>query len=387
MLKLIAGSSVHSEPVVPIRWCLTPDIIEMLRQKNAANPHVLLSVFNETEGEVGRQLVPLERAMTYVQFNHPGTNTVNATIVWSEAPEELKTLLMENSPESFRVHGLYGHNAEGGVVFRPHSCLSGNMRALGQETASIDVEVDSRFFAHEPKEWEKKWVNLWFKYPPRDQCEFRRRRILAYTFQPIAMLVATGYIILFRIMAFLFLGLLGVRVTPLPIFHPFKMGRRDVWYRANMDDEVFAEKNHFFVTDSEGCDRPFGFWLLHPMHWFIASLILLRIWYAGENVYPFLRVMALIVILLATAGLVLAVSYELVMRFTRPEWRANMKTQLEARRQAKNELERLQYYRKDLADVTCGVGNFEPSISALKKRQVALLFQATKAAVCRPYRL
>ena len=50
----------------------------------------------------------------------------------------------------------------------------------------MSVSVPAGAFAKEPPQWEKNWVNYWFRQKPQDQCEYRRRRLLSYTVQPVA---------------------------------------------------------------------------------------------------------------------------------------------------------------------------------------------------------
>lgn len=44
MLKLFTNHPEAADPVIPIRWCVSPESIEVLKRENAAHPHLLLSI-------------------------------------------------------------------------------------------------------------------------------------------------------------------------------------------------------------------------------------------------------------------------------------------------------------------------------------------------------
>lgn len=83
-------------------------------------------------------------------------------------------------------------------------------------SAYVDVELPEDVFADEPPAWEKKWVNFFFSTRATDQCDFGRRRLLAYTIQPLLILL------MMIVRWVVFLGALssGARkLNPRPLFH------------------------------------------------------------------------------------------------------------------------------------------------------------------------
>ena len=223
-MKLVTNSQKLGRAVIPLRWCLVPEEIAFLREQRIENPHLFLVIVNNKK-EVDRQLIPIGKMMTYLSFRHPGENTVFATIVWR--------VLNYRSLKSRYL----GKNYSGDYFILPYDSDENTLAGTdGYGLDAITVNVSPEFFSPEPKPWEKWWVNLWwFETKPKDQCQFKKRRFLAYSIQPIAVLVFIVVIVLFRFLTALWW--LGVRtrapVKLSAIVHPFRYTSYDVWYAAN----------------------------------------------------------------------------------------------------------------------------------------------------------
>lgn len=80
--------------------------------------------------------------------------------------------------------------------------------------AEVVVEVPEEFFAPEPKtKFEKaiySWVNSWYRLKPVDQCEYRKRKIWAFTLKPVIYLL--GFIPRLMLSVFIFVLMLIIRV-------------------------------------------------------------------------------------------------------------------------------------------------------------------------------
>ena len=187
-MKLIVSSEEVGSPTVPLRWCITPDEVQHLKQEKMLNPHLLLVAIHG-DWEVDRQLVPLSQMLTYVTFSRSGKNRLAACIVSnSESVKELKKRYLGKDE-----YGHYNCN-----VFE-----DGRLQ-VGYAQTGVTVQVAKEFFAKEPAAWERFWVNLWFETRQRDQCQFRRRRMLAYSIQPPLVLLYVTAKILFRFLAAFF---------------------------------------------------------------------------------------------------------------------------------------------------------------------------------------
>src|SRR4051812_9369593 len=83
MLRLSAPNDKQQEACVPVRWCVSKDVLETLEKDNVKEPLLFISI-THNKREVDRVLVPLEQMMEYIQLRHAGINTLHAFIVWSD---------------------------------------------------------------------------------------------------------------------------------------------------------------------------------------------------------------------------------------------------------------------------------------------------------------
>ena len=178
---------------VPVRWCLTPDTLALLREKKPINPHVLLVTAGETDDQNRRRrtewrmLVPLEDATAYVQFRVGGPCVITGCIVWGQKLRDLQVIL------NTRERGAWKSDLFEGDCLRedllPLSELDGmsHMKSVSliraRLTGTLAVSVSPQCFAKEPPAWLATWVNLGWGDKTADECEFRRRAIFAFSVQ------------------------------------------------------------------------------------------------------------------------------------------------------------------------------------------------------------
>jgi hypothetical protein len=398
MLRLIAQETDSSDPVTPIRWCLTPDLISELKKRDFTHPHILLSVHNGTK-ETFRTCVPLEQAMEYVEFNTAGQNTINAVILGTKNPKELRYKIELHGGERMR---LYDWNGD----FDPENTLDFwnlGARILDNSVGSLGVNVEANFFAHEPAEWEKRWVNFWFETEARDQCQFRRRRMVAYSIQPgmvVVWLILTTLVRSIYAAVTLLLGIRGVNLRV--ILHPFDHKIDDVWqdpqHLTRFKEGYWSKYNNYFVTDDKGRKRPFGFWQLRPLNFVTLGLVLAGLYYLPPTPafllwmvckgVVFAGIPIVLFVVLASYLWVLAVGKIRKVSETFPTMLGNLRARTEKRvEDLKAEIKNDEWIRYEplLVDVTCGMVPMRVDVRSLSRPTVSLRFKAIKARVCRPY--
>ncbi len=402
-MRLFVSETEVQDAVIPIRWCLGRSEFKELEEREAKDAQLLLVVMHEGS-EVDRYLVPLSQMLAYIQFHKPGKNRILATVVWNwegKTNELKKHFLEQYCDGDYRRTVLDDYNKEN---FRSYLGYS----RLEQQT-EITVMVPAELFVKEPPAWEKWWVNLWFEIKkPRDQCHYRRRRMLAYTVQPPVILLFVIFATIFRVLAagvLLFLGKRGVNLKP--VIHPFK-------YRS---DYVWSDtKASIFWRDTEGKRQPWFITLLSPPFYAgvfavlvgiklifpsLVSELALKWWY-----YP-------LVALAFTVGTVLIVSISIGLSFIayplarlalkalkgsalaeRKEKKRMARKQARAgarnRRTEKEEEERRrrqEQLRVELEQILACNGDFTPELNALPKdkQTIYLRFQDLKAKVCKPF--
>ena len=248
-LQLVTNTEEATSASIPMRWCLGRDTLAKLQAKGALNPYLLLITVN-ARLELVRHLVPIGQMMEYIDFRRPGPHKVLAAIVWNSQGDTKvlkKRIFGGKIVDEVGSHKFSKMNVldEGELCINDSQYKSDHKFAVCSldEVAQIEVSVAEEFFAAPPPKFEQFWVNFWFENTPRDQCQFRRRRMLAYTIQPLVVLPYMLGKTVVRFVAALFLLLCGKRGMNLrPLVHPWEMDNNDIWWNAGHEGYVFTTK-------------------------------------------------------------------------------------------------------------------------------------------------
>lgn len=223
MIELHIPNTTVQTGVAPVSWCVSRDTLDELARRGIPDPQVLIVVAPENNYEhrkEGRKVVPLKELMTYVEFRSPGPNRVFA-IVFGRSEARMKESFLHKEDGRWCTSIL---THDGTAV---HEGVSGSGGHVSS-SAPLRVEVPSECFATTP--FDAGWVNLLFTGRPENQCDFRRRRIFAYTVQPILALV----VYLFRLLGVLVYLLMGIRgIDFRPLTQPLTFDTGDIWKRAD----------------------------------------------------------------------------------------------------------------------------------------------------------
>jgi len=211
------GTNVLVTTNVFVSWCLDAKIALRVADAVTEGRSVGLliiaralkdSVHNAERSEV-RQLVDLREPMAYVSFKTPGPHRIFAIVVTSDS----KWRNMEEHCVGKSSHDSYAFTMIGWDhdEIKSHSYLS----LIG--TGCVDVTIPEELFAKLPYDWD--WANHFFKTKPFDECALRRRRVLAYTLQPIwfAFIWLCSFVLVLVLSLLLFRG-----IDLRPIRNPFR---------------------------------------------------------------------------------------------------------------------------------------------------------------------
>lgn len=377
-LTLLVNNPGSADPVLPIAWCVAPQTLETIAKQRILNPQLLIIVaemvqnwrYNNEEQtvysfkEVYRQLVPLKQGLEYVNIKRAGKFRIFATIVGGQN----KTI--QDLEEQF-----FGYCRDINIVTRNGEFIPPKPSL---RRASLDVEVGKEFFAHEPAEWEKNWVNKWYSEPAKDQCQFRRRRFVAYSIQPMVMLVAYLAIALVQLLVGVFLLAGGLRkINWKAAYQPWLVGSKAVFDKVEFDDSIF------FVSPNQKTTR----WYLFAAcpYWSMAILVfavvinlhhLSWLWVFWFFVKAYLCIYVIGTLALYCLGKII----ESKAALSEEELHAKHKAKLEARAAAL-----LLKNQEEIAYLQCGNMPAVPSVSALPHPPFRLRYLALKAKVCRPF--
>ena len=205
MLKLFIKNNVVTSGTVPISWCIDEETINNFVKKGVADPVIVISVFPEhNKSKDHRIIAPLRDLMAYVEFFCKGKNRIFAFVCSSM--EEAKMYLEPSSYNKY-FHSVGNYNGD-------DYATDFNMELRAEP---LEIEVPAECFAPEPPEWEKCWVNWLFRQPPIDQCDYRRRRMFAYSIQHIIMAFNLIWRILITLLA---LSIGSKEFSFRPLLHP-----------------------------------------------------------------------------------------------------------------------------------------------------------------------
>jgi hypothetical protein len=395
-LFIPAENEKTTDAVVPLRWCICPDIFAKIRDNGWKNPHLLLVITRITHNgsgyeEVVRKIIPLEWEMEYISFPGSGHFKIQAAILCYKSGSTLRSWILGLDSNAI----LRG----GGSIRNQIDEDSDPARQIGY--GEINVQVAEEFFASKPPQWLWKWGNFFYETKPKDQCQFRRRLIMAFTLQPLLVPI---WIILkcsFRFLAASVLkfgvGFRGIFFTP--VIHPFSEDTNDVW--SGLGQSVF-------LVDKDGNKRKTPIWFYMPVvvifmtgTFYLFYLFLLNAPFAPfENLPP----LALLVTALATTFFIatLANLYPYIRHIRRSrsdhmasqeeiddkarkrEWEDSRQRAEEKKKKKEAEMKK---FEKVYAPLVCAGVPRKPELSALppERRTIRLRFFALKQKVCKPF--
>lgn len=206
---------------LPVTWCINP---EKFKDIDIDKCYILLATCPPTPdggNAEWRGYAKLSEMMAYVTFFRPGINRIFAKIVFDKS--HLSTWMCRNDGK-FDVE----------VISFPHSwCTKEEIEKwdykirfdINNPHDYLQIDLPNKCFAPEPSDLEKSWVNWLYSTKATDQCEFRRRRIFAYTLQWFIFLP----IMLLRLMLVLFFTSLFLKnVCWAAIFKPLCYSTADI---------------------------------------------------------------------------------------------------------------------------------------------------------------
>lgn len=393
-MKIGVASINGGMAVIRVRWCLTEMGAILLKEINirkldVGDPFVLITdiwrdTYNEVK-EMRRFIFPLSQLIGHIEFTRPGQHVLGATIVLGESLEKVRERFLEKSGWKFE-YSLLNEQGE----FLPH----GSSDTYGRSIYMLHIEPD--FFAADPPRWEQAWVNRWFSGKPRNQCDYRRRRLIAYSVQPVFIAIwwffyATFATIIVAVRMFrgIFFILDGIRkIKWKALLHPFQDEQGLLPSETDYYDS-------FFLRDKFGNRRVGWLPLLRPNLW-IMLIVWATLWNAVMKIFfpglviPWSRIFVGILSVIGTTGIVMlgVTAAACTLKFIEVAVK-NFSKLWEAKNEKKIAIKQAQRLVERNAHITAMVSEGEPyaSLDALPRdrRTFHLRFQDFKAKVCKPF--
>ena len=365
MLELHISDTNITHSSATISWCVSKDILQECIDKEIKDPQLVICT-SPKEGyhikKEYRKVVPLKDLMAYVEFHCAGQNNIWGYVCLDSA-KFTKTKYLAKDDGEYKSWFL----SEDGSNYVDY--LVEDPERKPKTSAPITVDVPKEYFAKEPSQWDKAWTNWLFRSRPIDQCNYRRRRMFAYSIQLIIMLL----FYIFNLGALLFASIIGARNISLKfLLHPLTYSLEDACYvwrggtyfiRKNVkdcgDDATFMQDLWWLVR--KAWTLPFMPAIAVPLFLLFRSGHLLRF-----SIVFFGVILAAIIITALASG-IMKDFYEFVMdKLLAPEQNLD---------------------EKDMDLLMCD-GNVKPlKLSQLpaNKRTIKLRFYDLKSKVCRPF--
>lgn len=187
-LVLNGGRKEMDSATIPIQWFFSPEVI-------ARQPvHLVFFEQDATEKDaydvssLGRRYAcRVSEGTKFIQLFSPGYHRLMVLVLSERGKKDgiieqcLATALKDNYTGSLS----WTEAADGSIARKNASWLLA--------ATVVEFYVPAELFARKPETpfqkavWQ--WVNLWHKGAPRDECEYRKRKIFAFTLKPLFWLV------------------------------------------------------------------------------------------------------------------------------------------------------------------------------------------------------
>lgn len=234
MFEIKATTNEVSDGTLAISWCVDAETIKYLSDNKISDPQVVIVVAPQGRSyhpskEI-RTIVPMKDLITYVNFRSLGPNKIFA-LLSKMTNKSAKDCYLSRDSGSYTTTLV---NSDGSDWSSVYSSAGEEFRLTVSSPLSVIVPAEA--FAEEPSQWEKTWVNHFFRSKPEDQCNFRRRRLFAYTVQPFIFMFDW----LLRLFLFTLSLAFGCRnVTAKPLFHLLSMSFSDHATKSFEDGSYF----------------------------------------------------------------------------------------------------------------------------------------------------
>ena len=231
---------------IPVRWCISKELMADLKEKEINHPHILFCTIDDRKREMSRQVFPLEDLMAYVRFERPGVNKLYAFIINNAEVHNNAPVKIYSTRKLSKVWTQkYSQNEFNRTIFengKPDYKNSSWRVAYDYilNECMNEVDIPKELFGKEPPLWFLNIVNMWHDTVIQDQCHFRQRVLFTVFFK--GWIVGVGAIIasFINLISALLMSGFGFKNTNWqPVIHPYRYTLfGDVWEDFN-DDENY----------------------------------------------------------------------------------------------------------------------------------------------------
>ncbi|MCZ2224697.1 MAG: hypothetical protein LC122_13825 [Chitinophagales bacterium] len=336
---------------IAVSWCLSKELIEELVDSGAQDPSVVIVIAPEGDSYDSskelRKVVPLRDLVAYVDFRYPGKNKI-----WGFISKRNVKIISNRYLERYSRGYSYDILSNDGTEY----ARSFIVNHWDYVSLPISVDIPKECFAPEPSQFEKDWV-MWLNTSKAfDQCEFRRKRLFAYTVQPVLFLIN-----MFVKFVFFVAGLMicSKNLNLKWLIHPLAYDIAECF-------EFIGESA--LIRDSQNFFKRYGLLLISPP----ALILYFALWYFNVAWIGLISLAAIIVCVSLVPLFFWLVSKVKDSQFSADE----------------NEAEVPWYSNQEEANLLlCSANEVPRTYKTVPKnhKSIRLTFQHIKSKVCRPY--
>lgn len=182
-LVVNGGSTVLDAATIPVEWHLSDKLIEKKPQYVVICDHETTLSYLKNEGKTyfgNRYFCKVTELAKYLQLFTSGTHHLVVMVFCGSSAER--------DAQSYLKKGRNGRTWDEPIW---HTDLQD--QRYDREVTFFEFEVPKELFAEKPETgfsaliW--KWVNGWYDKKPIDECEYRKRKIYAFTIKPPLFLI------------------------------------------------------------------------------------------------------------------------------------------------------------------------------------------------------
>lgn len=182
-LKVVlnGGSDTMDAATIPIQWSFSDEVI-------AKNPtYVLIVLQNKKEAEDisnsqkngERYICKVSEVVKFIQLFTPGYHRIAVLVLAGEKAEKNVGKLLEKWTNEYQSSVNYDSIKAGESVLSQYSVVAATTAEFNVSKELFAKKPETRF---QKKLWD--YVNYFFSKGPRDECQYRKRKILAFTLHP-----------------------------------------------------------------------------------------------------------------------------------------------------------------------------------------------------------
>lgn len=253
----IVCSDNEQGPVMNVGICVNAPLREKLKKDGITNAHLFV-VARQFNRDIVRKLVPIAKGHVHIEFDRPGSFTIDTMVVWpghGETVSSMSSLLLGTRNGRIFDYDIYDEYEDHeirssftGFVGSGRRERSVTVNRVQHHSSQQPVLVLADNFADPPPAWLFTIVRWYFADNDRDQCHFRRRTLwsipLTLVVLPMHYLIKLVGLVLYGLTGFVYglnakFAVRPYRDGSLSLVFSGVKSRRSAWFYKRDKNEYY----------------------------------------------------------------------------------------------------------------------------------------------------